>query len=52
LDKLKPILDHLNAKFRSVYTPESDVSVGEPLTMRKSCLLWTYTFLQNTLDLV
>jgi hypothetical protein len=25
LYKLKPILDHLNAKFRSVYTPECDV---------------------------
>jgi hypothetical protein len=27
LYKLKPILDHLNVKFRSVYTPECDVSV-------------------------
>jgi hypothetical protein len=25
LNKLKPILDHLNAKFRSVYTPISRV---------------------------
>jgi hypothetical protein len=27
LYKLQPILDHLNAKFRIVYTPECDVSV-------------------------
>jgi hypothetical protein len=26
LYKLKPILNHLNAKFRSLYTPECDVS--------------------------
>jgi hypothetical protein len=33
LYKLKPILAHLNAKFRSVYTPECDVSVDESLMM-------------------
>jgi hypothetical protein len=31
--KLKPILDHQNAKFRSVYTPEGDVSLDESLMM-------------------
>jgi hypothetical protein len=35
-----PILDHLNAKFRNVYTPECDVSVDESLTMWKGCLSW------------
>jgi hypothetical protein len=51
LYKLKPILDHLNAKFRSVCTAECDVSVDE-------CLMWQghcygrYKFLQNMLDLV
>jgi hypothetical protein len=33
LYKLKFIWDHLNAKFRSVYTPVSDVSVDESLMM-------------------
>jgi hypothetical protein len=32
---LKPILDHLNAKIRSVYAPECDVSVDEFLMMWK-----------------
>jgi hypothetical protein len=40
LYKLKPILDHLNAKFRSVYTPERDVSVDKSLIMWKGRLLW------------
>jgi hypothetical protein len=31
--RLKPILDHLNAKFRNVYTPEHGVSVDESLVM-------------------
>jgi hypothetical protein len=35
LYKLKPILYHLNAKFRSVHTPECDVSVEEYLMMWK-----------------
>jgi hypothetical protein len=35
LYKLKHILDHLNAKFISVYTPESDVSVNESWMMWK-----------------
>jgi hypothetical protein len=34
LHKLKPMLDHCNAKFRSVYTPECDVPVDE------SWMLW------------
>jgi hypothetical protein len=38
--KLKPILDHLNAKFRGVYTPECDVSVNESLMMWKGRLSW------------
>jgi hypothetical protein len=38
LYKLKPILVHLNAKFRRVYTPECDVSVDESLMMWKGCL--------------
>jgi hypothetical protein len=33
-------MDHLNAKFRSVYTPECDVSIDESLMMWKGCLLW------------
>jgi hypothetical protein len=33
LYKLKPILDHLNAIFRSVHTTECDVSVDESLMM-------------------
>jgi hypothetical protein len=40
LDKLKSILDHINAKFRSVYTPECDVSVDESLMMLKGRLSW------------
>jgi hypothetical protein len=40
LYKLKPILGHLNAKFRSVYTPEGAVSVNESLTMWKGRLSW------------
>jgi hypothetical protein len=40
LYKLKPILDHLNAEFRSVCTPECDVSVGESLMMWKGRLSW------------
>lgn len=35
LHKFKPILDHLNAKFRSVYTSECDVSVDESLMIWK-----------------
>jgi hypothetical protein len=35
LYKLKPILDHINAKFRSVYTPEGDMSVDKSLMMWK-----------------
>jgi hypothetical protein len=40
LYKLKPIQDHLNAKFRSVHTPECDVSVDESLMMWKGRLSW------------
>jgi hypothetical protein len=39
LFKLRPILN-LNAKFRSVYTPECDVSVDESLMIWKGCLSW------------
>jgi hypothetical protein len=35
LYKLKPILNHLHTKFMSVYTPECDVSVDEPLMLWK-----------------
>jgi hypothetical protein len=35
LHKLKPILYHLNVEFRSVYTPECDVSVDECLMIWK-----------------
>jgi hypothetical protein len=55
LYKLKPILDHLNAKFRSVYAPECDVSVNESLMMWKGHLSWKVymrTFLQNVPNLV
>lgn len=38
LYKLKPLLDHLNANFRSVYTQMCDVSVDESLIMWKECL--------------
>lgn len=37
LYKLKPTLEHLDAKFRTVYTPECDVSVHESLMMWKGC---------------
>jgi hypothetical protein len=40
LYKLKPILDHRNAKFRSVYTPQCDVSVDESLMMWMGRLSW------------
>jgi hypothetical protein len=40
LYKLKHVLNHLNAKFRSVYTPECDVSVAESLMMWKGRLSW------------
>jgi hypothetical protein len=40
LYKLKPIMDHLNAKFQSVYTPECDVSVDKSLMMWKEHLSW------------
>jgi hypothetical protein len=40
LYKLKPILDHLNDRFRSVYTPECEVSVDESLMMWKRRLSW------------
>jgi hypothetical protein len=40
LFKLKPILDHLNDKFISVYASECDVSVNESLMMWKGYLLW------------
>jgi hypothetical protein len=33
LYKLKPMLDHRNAKFRSAYTPEWNVSVDESLML-------------------
>jgi hypothetical protein len=36
----KPILDHLNAEFGSVYTPECDVSLEESLLMWKGRLSW------------
>jgi hypothetical protein len=36
--KLKPILDHVNVKFRRIYTPEGDVSVDEFLMMLKVCI--------------
>ena len=38
--KLKPILDHFNEKFQSVYLPECDVSVDESLMMWKNRLAW------------
>jgi hypothetical protein len=40
LYKLKPILDHLNAKFKSAYTPECDVSIDESMMMWKGHLSW------------
>lgn len=40
LYKLKPILDHLNKKFQTVYTPECYVSVDESLMMWKGRLGW------------
>jgi hypothetical protein len=40
LYKLKPILDHLNDRFRSVYTPEYEVSVDESLMTWKGWLSW------------
>jgi hypothetical protein len=40
LYKLKPILGHLNDKFRSVYIPECDVSVDESLMLWKGCFSW------------
>ena len=40
LFKLKPILDHLNDRFRSVYTPDCDVSIDESLMMWKGKLGW------------
>lgn len=40
LYKLKPILDHLNDRFRSVYTPDCDVSIDESLMMWKGRLAW------------
>jgi hypothetical protein len=40
LYKLKPILDYLNDRFRSVYTPECEVSVDELLMMWKGQLSW------------
>jgi hypothetical protein len=40
LYKVKLILDHSNTKFRSVYTPECNVSVDESLMMWKGRLLW------------
>jgi hypothetical protein len=50
--KLKPILDHLNAKFSGVYTSECEVSVNEYLMMWKELCCGSYTFLQNVPDLV
>jgi hypothetical protein len=38
LYKLKPALDHLNDGFRSVYTPECEVSVDESLMTWKGRL--------------
>jgi hypothetical protein len=38
--KVKPILHHLNDKFRSVYTPECDVLVDKSLMMWKGRLSW------------
>jgi hypothetical protein len=40
LYKLIPMLDHLNDRFRSVYTPECEVSVDESLMMWKGRLSW------------
>jgi hypothetical protein len=40
LYKLKPKLDQVSAKFRSVYTPECDVSVDESLMMWKGYSSW------------
>jgi hypothetical protein len=37
-----PILDHLSAKFRSVHTPEYDMSVDESLMMWKGHLPQTF----------
>jgi hypothetical protein len=37
---LKPMLEHLDKKFWTVYTPECDVSVDESLMMWKGCLSW------------
>jgi hypothetical protein len=40
LYKLKPILDYLSDSFRSVYTPECEVSVDQSLMMWKAQLSW------------
>jgi hypothetical protein len=45
LYKFRPILDHLNSKFRIVYTPECDVSVDESYDVEgihsfKTCQIW------------
>ena len=40
LYKLKPILDHLNEKCPTVYTPKCDVSVDESLMMWKGHFAW------------
>jgi hypothetical protein len=40
LYKLKPILDPLHAKVRSVHTPECDVSVDKDLMMLQGRLSW------------
>jgi hypothetical protein len=51
LYKLNPMLDHLNAKFTSVYAPECDVSVDEWWCGRDVCC-GRNTLLQNVRELV
>jgi len=38
--KIKPILDYLNSKFSSIYTPERSICVDEPLLLWKGRLGW------------
>lgn len=40
LFKLKPVLDYLFAKFKSVYTPERNISIDESLMLWKGRLSW------------
>lgn len=40
LAKIAPILEHLNKKFKSVYTPRREVSIDESLLLWKGRLSW------------